>query len=53
MEMLNITKNGPEYWNGICNELYLYEHQTHVPSENDTNTIGKEIFTWINLGNIH
>ena len=41
--MLNITNNGPEDWNGIWNDLYLYEHQTHVPSENDTNTIDVEV----------
>ena len=46
--MLNITNNGPEECNGIWNELFLYEHQTHVPSENDTNTIGKELATRTN-----
>ena len=51
--MLNITNNGPAYLNGIWNYLSLYAHRTHVTSENDTNTIGKELFTRNTMGNIH
>ena len=53
LEMLHITSNGPEHWNGIWNYLSLYEHITHVSSENDRNSIGKEIITWNTSENIH
>ena len=53
MEILNITNNSSEDWNGIWDDLSLYEHQTHVPSQNDTNNIGKKIVTWITPVKIH
>ena len=51
--MFSITNNSPENLNGTWNDLSLYEYLTHVPSENDTNNIGKEIFTRITPGNMH
>ena len=51
--MLNTTNNVPEYLNGIWNDLFLYEYGTRVTSENDTNTIGKELVNRINPGKIH
>ena len=40
--MFSITNIGPKDWNGIWDDLYFYEYQTHVPLENDTNTIGMQ-----------
>ena len=54
MEILNITNNFPECSNGVFwNDVFLDRHHTHVPSENDANTIGGYLVTWITPENIH
>ena len=37
----------------IWNDIFPDGHHTHVPSENDTNTIMNEIITPLTPGNIH
>ena len=54
LETLNITYKAPDKLKSrIWNDVFIDGHHTHVTSENDKNTIGKEIDTQITPVNLH